>query len=69
MGIMKQVSWESKTDTNIYYSTILSLYANTEKKTNIIKKYIGQGLPELTPVENVGCEVDEAGSPLALDNG
>jgi len=25
--------------------------------------------PELTPVEIVGCEVDEAGSPLALDNG
>ena len=29
----------------------------------------GQGLSELTPVEIVGCEVDEAGSPLALDNG
>jgi len=24
---------------------------------------IGQGLPELTPVETVGCEVSEAGSP------
>jgi len=24
---------------------------------------IGQGLPELTPVEIVGCEVSEAGSP------
>ena len=29
----------------------------------------GQGLSELTPVEIVGYEVDEAGSPLALDNG
>ena len=29
----------------------------------------GQGLPELTPVEIVGYEVCEAGSPLALDNG
>ena len=34
-----------------------------------------QGLPELTPVEiagkpnKFGYEVDEAGSPLALDNG
>jgi len=24
---------------------------------------IGQGLPELTPVEIVGCEIGEAGSP------
>ena len=24
--------------------------------------------PELTPVEIVGCEIDETGSPLALDN-
>jgi len=24
---------------------------------------IGQGLPELTPVEIAGCEVSEAGSP------
>ena len=38
-------------------------------KTNSIKKYIGQGLSEFTPVEIVGYEVDEAGSPLALDNG
>ena len=30
---------------------------------------IGQGLPELTPVEIVGCEVGEAGSPQALDYG
>ena len=30
---------------------------------------IGQGLPELTPVEIVGCEVSEAGSPQALDYG
>ena len=30
---------------------------------------IGQGLPELTPVEIVGYEVWEAGNPLALDNG
>ena len=34
-------------------------------KTNSIKKYIGQGLPKLMPVEIVGYEVDEAGSPLA----
>jgi len=32
-------------------------------------KCIGQGLPELTPVEMVGYEVYEAGSPLALGNG
>ena len=38
-------------------------------RRNSIKKYIGQGLPELTPVEIVGYEVDEAGNPLALDNG
>ena len=39
-------------------------------KTNSIKNNnIGQGLPELTPVEIVGYEVWEAGSPLALDNG
>ena len=31
--------------------------------------FIGQVLPEFTPVEIVGCEVDEAGSPLALDDG
>ena len=31
--------------------------------------YIGQELPELTPVEIVGCEVCEAGIPLALDDG
>ena len=30
---------------------------------------IGQGLPELTPVEIVGYEVSEAGSPQALDYG
>jgi len=30
---------------------------------------IGRVQPELTPVEIVGCEVDETGSPLALDNG
>ena len=45
-------------------------------KANSIKEtYIGQGLSELMPVEIVGkpnkfgYEVDEAGSPLALDNG
>lgn len=38
-------------------------------KNSIKEKYIGQGLPGLTPVEIVGYEVDEAGSPLALDNG
>ena len=31
--------------------------------------YIGMVQPEFTPVEIVGYEVDEAGSPLALDNG
>ena len=31
--------------------------------------YIGQELPESTPVEIVDCEVCEAGSPLALDDG
>ena len=36
---------------------------------NDIIHYIGQGLPEFTPVEIVGHEVCEAGSPLALDNG
>jgi len=30
---------------------------------------IGQGLPKFTPVEIVGYEVEEAGSPLALANG
>ena len=40
------------------------------KKTSIKRKtYIGLVQPELTPVEIVGYEVDEAGSPLALDNG
>ena len=32
-------------------------------KESGIRKMIGQGLPELTPVEIVGCEVGEAGSP------
>ena len=40
-------------------------YTDRRIKTNGIKKYIGQGLPKLTPVEIVGYEVDEAGSPLA----
>ena len=41
----------------------------------MVSTVIGQGLPELTPVEIVGkpnkfgYEVDEAESPLALDNG
>ncbi len=33
------------------------------------KIQIGTVQPELTPVEIVGYEVDEAGSPLTLDNG
>ena len=37
-------------------------YTDRRIKTNSIKKYIGQGLPKLTPVEIVGYEVDEAGS-------
>lgn len=40
-------------------------YTDRRIKTNSIKKYIGQGLPKLTPVEIVGYEVVEAGSPLA----
>ena len=40
-------------------------YTDRGIKTNSIKKYIGQGRPKLTPVEIVGYEVDEAGSPLA----
>lgn len=35
----------------------------------IKEMYIGTVQPEFTPVEIVGYEVDEAGSPLALDNG
>ena len=31
-------------------------YTDRGIKTNSIKKYIGQGLPELTPVEIVGYE-------------
>ena len=38
-------------------------------KAYSIRNICRQGLPELTPVEIVGNEVDEAGSPLALDNG
>ena len=33
------------------------------------KRIVGTVQPELTPVELVGYEDDEAGSPLALDNG
>ena len=33
------------------------------------KSTIGQEMSELTSVEIAGCEVYEAGSPLALDNG
>ena len=43
----------------------LKTMGSSRIKTNSIKKYIGQGLPKLTPVEIVGYEVDEAGSPLA----
>ena len=43
-------------------------YISRRTKANNIKKYIGQELPESTPVEIVGYEVYEAGSPLALDN-
>ncbi len=41
-------------------------YTDRRIETNSIKKYIGQGLPKLTPVEIVGYEVDEAGSPIGL---
>ena len=40
-------------------------YTDRRIETNSIKKYIGQGLPKVTPVEIVGYEVDEAGSLLA----
>ena len=46
-----------------------SLWYYTPYKDSLTKIYIGQGLPELTPVELVGYEDTEAGSPLALDNG
>ena len=49
--------------------SMLRKYTDKRIETDSIKKYIGQGLPKLTPVEIVGYEVDEAGSPLALDNG
>ena len=35
---------------------------NKNEYTNSIKKYIGQGLPKLTPVEIVGYEAAETGS-------
>ncbi len=51
-------------------------YFRRRIKANSIKEtYIGQGLSELAPVEIIGkpnkfgYEVDNAGSPLALDNG
>ena len=55
------------------YSEYLKLTNNQDSVTayncgvcaDNIKKYIGQGLPKLTPVEIVGYEVDESGSPLA----
>ncbi|MCM1507363.1 MAG: hypothetical protein NC177_09560 [Ruminococcus flavefaciens] len=40
---------------------------NTEN--NISTNKLGQELSEFTPVEIVGYEVAETGSPLALDNG
>lgn len=36
---------------------------------NQFSKKIGMGQPKYKPVENVGSEVEEAGSPLTLDNG
>lgn len=44
--------------------SMLRKYTDKRIETDSIKKYIGQGLPKLTPVEIVGYEVDEAGSPL-----
>ena len=41
----------------------------TKRKFCVILTTVGTVQPELTPVEIVGCEVNEAGSPLALDNG
>ena len=50
--------------TTKYFTTKIKRY-----EANGLKIHIGQGLPKLTPVEIVGYEVCEAGSPLALDNG
>lgn len=44
-------------------------FGRKSKENSLRKCVIGQGLLELTPVEIVGYEVDEAGSPLTLDNG
>ena len=44
--------------------SMLRKYTDKRIETDSIKKYIGQGLPQLTSVEIVGYEVDEAGSPL-----
>ena len=40
-----------------------------EKEWERAVNYIGQGLPEIMPVEIAGYVVDEAENPLALDNG
>jgi hypothetical protein len=49
---------------NMTVISMLRKYTDKRIGTDSIKKYIGQGLPKLTPVEIVGYEVDEAGSPL-----
>ena len=41
----------------------------TNRKVCFIIIAVGTVQPEFTPVELVGYEDDEAGSPLALDNG
>ncbi len=41
----------------------------TKRKFCFIKAAVGMVQPEFTPVELVGYEDNEAGSPLALDNG
>lgn len=58
---------------DIEFSRVLSdLFEALEQVNNnryYIKKYIGQGPPELTPVEIIDYEVCKAESSLALDSG
>ena len=68
---IKQFSYEicQKRHVIIRYQCCKEYFSGRIKANSIRKMYIGQELPELTPVEIVGCEVCEAGSPLALDDG
>lgn len=49
---------------NMTVISMLRKYTDKRIETDSIKKYIGQGLSKLTPVEIVGYKVDEAGSLL-----